>query len=84
MNAPTRRVFLGFAQGAVAAAAVGAIGVRFIATAEAMSVAAIAGGGGGDRPRSLCGRERTALRFRSDQLCFTAAIGCEARRAGSR
>lgn len=40
MNAPTRRVFLGLAQGAVAAAAVGAIGVRFIATAEAMPVAA--------------------------------------------
>ncbi|MGY4378537.1 hypothetical protein ACVWZ3_006176 [Bradyrhizobium sp. i1.3.6] len=28
--------------------------------------------------------KRAALRFRSDQLCFTAAIGCEARRAGSR
>jgi hypothetical protein len=40
MNAPTRRAFLGFAQGAVAAAAVGAIGVRFISSAEAMPVAA--------------------------------------------
>lgn len=52
--------------------------------AGGIAVAAIADGGGGDRPRSLCGRERTELRFRSDQLCFTAAIGCEARRAGSR
>lgn len=39
MNAPTRRAFLGLAQGAVPAAALGAIGVRFIASAEAMPVA---------------------------------------------
>jgi len=39
MNAPTRRTFLGLAQNAVAAAAVGAIGVRFIEAAEAMPVA---------------------------------------------
>lgn len=39
MNAPTRRAFLGLAQNAVAAAAVGAIGVRFIEAAEAMPVA---------------------------------------------
>lgn len=38
MNAPTRRTFLGLAQNAVAAAAVGAIGVRFIEAAEAMPV----------------------------------------------
>lgn len=52
--------------------------------AGGIAVAAIAGGGEGDRPRSLRGRGRTELCFRSDQLCFTAAIGCEARRAGSR
>lgn len=39
MNAPTRRTFLGLAQNAVAAVAVGAIGVRFIEAAEAMPVA---------------------------------------------
>jgi hypothetical protein len=39
MNAPTRRAFLDLAQNAVAAAAVGAIGVRFIEAAEAMPVA---------------------------------------------
>ncbi|WP_284262123.1 twin-arginine translocation signal domain-containing protein [Bradyrhizobium iriomotense] len=39
MNAPTRRAFLGLAQNAVAAAAIGAIGVRLIETAEAMPVA---------------------------------------------
>ena len=39
MNAPTRRTFLGLAQNAVAAAAVGAIGVHFIEAAEAMPVA---------------------------------------------
>jgi hypothetical protein len=39
MNAPTRRTFLGLAQNAVAAAAVGAIGVGFIEAAEAMPVA---------------------------------------------
>jgi hypothetical protein len=39
MNAPSRRTFLGLAQNAVAAAAVGAIGVRFIEAAEAMPVA---------------------------------------------
>lgn len=38
MNAPTRRAFLGLAQGVVATAAVGAIGVRFIAAADAMTV----------------------------------------------
>jgi hypothetical protein len=36
MNTPTRRAFLALAQNAVAAAAVGAIGVRLIETAEAM------------------------------------------------
>ncbi len=129
MNAPTRRAFLGFAQGAVAAAAVGAIGVRFISSAEAMPVAANLGqaaittdlatqaqwgpphgpGWGAaataQAPLGLlvvsrspplrvavevtvrdpfADGKRTALCFRSDQLCFTAAIGCEARRAGSR
>jgi hypothetical protein len=39
MDAPTRRNFLGLAQNAIAAAAVGAIGVRFIETANAMPVA---------------------------------------------
>ena len=39
MNAPTRRAFLGLAKNAVAAAAIGAIGVRFIEAAEAMQVA---------------------------------------------
>lgn len=39
MNTPTRRTFLGLAQNAVATAAVGAIGVRFIEAAEAMPVA---------------------------------------------
>ncbi|MCP3470822.1 twin-arginine translocation signal domain-containing protein [Bradyrhizobium sp. CCGUVB1N3] len=39
MNAPTRRAFLGFAQNAVAAAAIGAIGVRLIESAEAMPIA---------------------------------------------
>ncbi len=39
MNAPTRRAFLGLAQGAVAAAAVGTIGIRFMASAEAMPIA---------------------------------------------
>src|SRR5690242_6618555 len=40
MNAPTRRDFLGLAQRAAVAAAVGAIGVRFIAPpAEAMPIA---------------------------------------------
>ncbi|MGY8676406.1 twin-arginine translocation signal domain-containing protein [Bradyrhizobium sp. UFLA05-153] len=39
MNAPTRRAFLGFAQNAVAAAAIGAIGVRLIEAAEAMPIA---------------------------------------------
>jgi len=39
MNAPSRRTFLGLAQNVVAAAAVGAIGVRFIEAAEAMPVA---------------------------------------------
>lgn len=52
--------------------------------AGGIAVAAIAGGGGGHRPRSLRGRGRTELCFRSDQLCFTAAIGCEAPRAGNR
>ncbi len=47
--------------------------------AGGIAVAAIADGGGGDRPRSLRGRRRTEPCFRSDQLCFTAAIGCEAR-----
>ena len=40
MNAPTRRTFLGLAQNAFAAAAVGAIGAGFIEAAEAMPVAA--------------------------------------------
>ncbi|KGJ63704.1 hypothetical protein DXU04_01960 [Bradyrhizobium diazoefficiens] len=39
MDAPTRRAFLGFAQNAVAAAAIGAVGVRLIETAEAMPIA---------------------------------------------
>ncbi|TFV51078.1 twin-arginine translocation signal domain-containing protein [Bradyrhizobium sp. CNPSo 3448] len=39
MDTPTRRAFLGFAQNAVAAAAIGAIGVRLIETAEAMPIA---------------------------------------------
>jgi hypothetical protein len=39
MTAPTRRTFLGLAQNAVAAAAVGAIGVHFIDAAEAVPVA---------------------------------------------
>ena len=38
MNAPNRRIFLGLARNAVAAAAVGAIGVCFIEAAEAMPV----------------------------------------------
>ena len=37
-DAPTRRAFLGLAKNAVAAAAIGAIGVRFIEGAEAMPV----------------------------------------------
>lgn len=45
MNAPTRYAFLGLAQGAVPAAALGAIGVRFIASAEAMPVAPKSGTG---------------------------------------
>lgn len=39
MTAPTRRDFLGLAQSAIAAAAVGAIAVRFIDGAKAMPVA---------------------------------------------
>jgi len=39
MDTPNRRAFLGFAQNAVAAAAIGAIGVRFIEAAEAMPMA---------------------------------------------
>jgi hypothetical protein len=39
MNAPTRRAFLGLARNALAAAAVGTIGVRFIEAAEAMPAA---------------------------------------------
>jgi len=39
MNAPTRRTFLGLAQNAVAAAAVGAIGAHLIDAAEALPVA---------------------------------------------
>jgi hypothetical protein len=39
MSATSRRAFLGLAQGAVAAAAIGAVGARFIETAEAMPVA---------------------------------------------
>ena len=39
MDAPTRRTFLGLAQKAAAAAAVGAIGAHFIETAGAMPVA---------------------------------------------
>ncbi|WP_247834807.1 hypothetical protein [Bradyrhizobium sp. 200] len=35
MNAPTRLAFLGLAQKAIAAAAVGAMGIRFIEAAEA-------------------------------------------------
>jgi hypothetical protein len=38
MSAPTRRAFPGLAQGAVAVAAVGALGVHFVGIAEAMSV----------------------------------------------
>ena len=40
MDTPNRRAFLGFARNAVAAAAIGAIGVRFIEAAEAMPMAA--------------------------------------------
>lgn len=39
MDTPNRRAFLGLAQNAVAAAAIGAIGVRFIAVADAMPIA---------------------------------------------
>jgi hypothetical protein len=39
MSAPTRRAFLGLAQHAAAAAAVGTFGFRFIGVAEAMTVA---------------------------------------------
>ncbi|MBW5437342.1 twin-arginine translocation signal domain-containing protein [Bradyrhizobium canariense] len=39
MDTPSRRAFLGFAQNAVAAVAIGAIGVRFIEAAEAMPIA---------------------------------------------
>jgi hypothetical protein len=39
MNTPSRRAFLGLAQNAVAAAAIGVIGVRFIEAAEAMPIA---------------------------------------------
>lgn len=39
MNARSRRDFLGLAQGAVAVAAVGAMGIRFIGAAEALPVA---------------------------------------------
>jgi hypothetical protein len=46
MSAPTRRGFLGLAQSAVAAAAVGAIGIRFIEAAEAMPVASDLGQAG--------------------------------------
>jgi hypothetical protein len=38
MSPPTRRAFLGLAQGAVAVAALGALGVHFVGIAEAMSV----------------------------------------------
>lgn len=38
-NISTRRAFLGFAQTAVAAAAIGTIGARFIGAAEAMPIA---------------------------------------------
>jgi hypothetical protein len=39
MNTHTRRAFLGFARGAVATAAIGALGARFIEVAEAMPIA---------------------------------------------
>ena len=39
MDAPNRRAFLGFAQNAVVAVAIGAIGVRFIESAGAMPMA---------------------------------------------
>ena len=39
MDTPNRRAFLGLAKNAVAAAAIGTIGVRFIAVAEAMPIA---------------------------------------------
>ena len=39
MSDPTRRAFLGMAKNGIAAAAAGAIGIRFIETAEAMPIA---------------------------------------------
>ena len=39
MNLNSRRAFLGLAKGAVALAAVGAVGIRVIETAEAMPIA---------------------------------------------
>jgi hypothetical protein len=39
MSLPSRRAFLDLAQGAVALVAVGAVGIRFIETAEAMPIA---------------------------------------------
>lgn len=38
MNAPTRRAFLGLAQNAVVAAAIGAVGVHLVGVAEAMPI----------------------------------------------
>jgi len=43
MSAPSRRAFLGLAQGAVAAATVAAIGLHSVGTAEAMPVTRVPG-----------------------------------------
>ena len=47
MNAPNRRAFLGLATNAIAAAAIGTVGVRLIGVAEAMPVDPDAGRVGG-------------------------------------
>src|SRR6516164_990306 len=46
MNPPNRRAFLGLARNAVAAAAIGAIGARFVEPAEAIPIAPAPGQGG--------------------------------------
>ncbi|MCJ9732604.1 twin-arginine translocation signal domain-containing protein, partial [Bradyrhizobium sp. PRIMUS42] len=51
MDTPNRRAFLGLAKNAVAAAAIGTIGVRFIAVTEAMPIAPKLGQT--DRPSDL-------------------------------
>lgn len=68
MNAPTRRAFLGLAQNAVAAAAIGAIGVRFIEAAEAMPIAPDLGRYPGQDPGEDLGQDLGEARKPSDLL----------------